>query len=90
MIWFQQNVPRNDIHAEIIGRWNSGDQTKNLVEIILVINGEERILYTHNPSGNYHEPPDSDDILYKYNSKIRKLMQKAKEYSLEHFLLWKK
>jgi hypothetical protein len=91
MIWFQEKIDRDDADVEIVGEWNSpfSSASPNMIEIIMRIDGESRLLYSHNPSGAVHDEPNPDDVFQKYSSKTLKLLQKAREYPLDQLKLWR-
>lgn len=87
MTWFEREFLKNDITLTLKGEYHPPeDQSRNIIEIILLVGGEEYIIFEHNPSMRYDENPPPESVYAKYAAKVRKYTQFIAENTVEDIL----
>jgi hypothetical protein len=89
MIWLSGHFERDNLEIDIIGEYNHPPSDKNIIEIKMVFEGEERLIFSHNPRGLGYEEPTSDEIAQKYFSMTRKILEKAATATPDELRVWK-
>lgn len=92
MIWFEKTINAkqqpegSDITLQ--GLYNEPESTAMIqIRLLLTRSLEDtvisKILYEHNPSMLRQEDPEVSDILFKYQSKINKIISKVSEMTFD-------
>lgn len=91
MIWFEQTYDKGPTSIVVVGLYNPPDlqNPKNLIEIIMRIENDERVVYSHNPSSLSREEPSEDEVAQKYFPKLKKVIEKVQNTPLDQLRHWK-
>lgn len=98
MIWYDKpvtikNQPDN-VAIRIIGYYQEPQYTNNKVGIAVILKEDEQeevtILHTHDPSGLAYEDPSAEDVLAKYEPRIRKIEMSFATRDLKSTKTWLK
>lgn len=98
MIWYDQlvtikNQP-DDVTIRLVGYYREPRYTHNKVGIAVILKEgdqeETAILHTHDPSSLVHEDPSPEDVLAKYENRIRKIEMSFATRDLKSTKAWLK
>lgn len=98
MIWYDQPVTiknqPSDVTIRLVGYYQEPQFTKNKVGIAVILQDKDQkevtILHTHDPSGLSYEDPNPEDILAKYEHRIRKIEMSFATRDLKSTKTWLK
>lgn len=90
MIWydkeFQLEGQPSNVDIRMVGSYNP--DRAPLILLCLSVDSKDISLFDHNPAMMRREDPDPDDVLAKYNHKVRKYESLIASMNYSDFTVW--